>query len=205
MLIFGAVALAMPDRYQAESALVGRVRGPQDGSVYQPASKDKMFDAVNRAMNDETLARLIGLYGLYGYDVVPDRPYRLGQDPAQDIGVSAKVAEFRRDIHVGFFDPYNDHHPASQAEGVVVVMYSSGVPGLVAQVTNQIAALIGQESLKESAGTGSFRIVITSPARVPRKPYSPNRTVILLWGLAGGAFVGVTIALLRRRPLQLAR
>jgi hypothetical protein len=204
LLIFGAVALAMPDRYQAETTLVGRVREPQDGSGYQPASKQKMFDVVNRATNDEALARLIGLYGLYGYEVVPDRPYRLGQDPARDIAVSAKVAEFRRDIHVAFFDPNNDHHPASQADGVVVVTYRSAAPGLVAQLANQIASLIGQESLKESAGTGSFRIVITSPARVPHKPYRPNRTAILLWGLACGAFVGITIALFRRRPMQLA-
>ena len=105
LLIFGAVALAMPDRYQAETMLVGRVRGPQDGAVYLPASQEKMVDVVNRAMNDEALARLIGLYGLYGYQPVPDRPYRWGQDPAQDIAVSARVAEFRRDIRVGFFDP----------------------------------------------------------------------------------------------------
>jgi polysaccharide biosynthesis transport protein len=39
----------------------------------------------------------------------------------------------------------------------------------------------------------SERFVILDPAQVPEKPYSPNRPLLILAGLAGGIFVGVGV------------
>ena len=202
LLVAGGVALAMPDRYRADALVVGRVRTAQDASPV-PASKEQMWTVVNRAINDERLTRIVAGYGLYGYQVIAEHPYQQGQDPAQDLAMSEKVAQFRRDILVGAFDP-NSHRPSNGADGVVAVMYSYPIAPLTAQVANQLASAIAEEGLKESPGTGSFRIVIANPARIPEKPYRPNRMLIVVDGLAGGALLGIIIALVRRRPMQLA-
>jgi hypothetical protein len=55
-LVAGLVAFSMPDRYRGETTLVGLVRGPQDGSVYNPASNGQMSAVVARAITDESLA-----------------------------------------------------------------------------------------------------------------------------------------------------
>ncbi len=197
LLISGVVAFSMPDRYRGESTLVGRVRGPQNSSAFHPASFAQFSAVVGRVMTDEMLARMIGAYGLYGHDAVADHPYQLSQDSSQDAAMLTRVAQFRRDVRI-----------LGRPTGVLVVQYSGLVAPLAAQVANQIASLIIEENLREAkenpATPDSFRITIVNPARVPEKPYRPNRLLISLDGLAGGALIGITIALLRRRPMQLA-
>jgi hypothetical protein len=202
LLVAGGVALAMPDRYRADTLVVGRVRAAQDASPV-PASKEQMWTVVNRAINDDRLTRIVAGYGLYGYQVIAEHPYQQGQDPAQDLAMSEKVAQFRRDILVRSLE-HDSRGPSNGTHGVVTLMYSYPIAPLTAQVANQLAATIVEEGLKESAGTGSFRVVIASPARIPEKPYRPNRILIVADGLAGGALLGIIIALVRRRPMQLA-
>jgi hypothetical protein len=211
-LAAGVAALLIPDRYVAETTLVGRWRGPQDGAGNRPASDEEMNAVAARAITDDRMARIIAMYGLYGFPVSEEHPYQVGQDPAQDLAMQAKVSQFRQDIRLGLSDPNTrvaarfangSTNLVGHPNGILPVLYRSENGPLSAQVANQIAATIAQEGLKDSAGTG-FRVTIASPARVPAQPYFPNRLAIAMLGLVAGIPIGITIALVRRRSMQLA-
>jgi uncharacterized protein involved in exopolysaccharide biosynthesis len=62
-----------------------------------------------------------------------------------------------------------------------------------------------EDNLRNAPNSGGpLRVVITEPARIPQKPYRPNRAAMVELGAFVGALLGLTIALLRRPPMQLA-
>jgi hypothetical protein len=183
------VSVRLPDRYMADAEIVANF-GPNT-----PASPDQINELTNRAFAYDRLVRIIHTYHLYH-----DGASRLGTPlNSKILGLYPKsmdeaVEQIRLAIRVERTGRPNGFR----------LSFNSTEPAQAAQITNQLSSLLVDGILRNTPTSGGALKIAISPARIPEKPYRPNRPAIVTFGALCGAMLGLMIALLRRPPMQLA-
>jgi len=189
-------SLRLPDLYRADALITATAAGSN-----AQARMDQIRGLAKRRFNDATLARIIETYDLYHNGARP-RSFgafaRVVLDPAQQSkSMDEAVDQMRRNILLETTPP----------GAVLRLTFISNKPAIAAQVANQLAALMLEDSRRNAAGAESgnaLRITVRDPARIPEKPFFPGRENIVALGAFAGALLGLLISLLRPTPMQLA-
>jgi len=190
-LFAGLSAVRTPDRYEASATIAGRGRGAEGQITSQPASAEQMNALAQRGMSDKALSWIIENYNIHRYRW---GPLGLGTHPYPDM--AARIAGMRQDLRID-----------CRSGGILVLSYGGRVPALVTQVANQTASTIVEANLQARGDPPTpdwVQLTIVSPAQIPGHPESPKRKLMVAHGVAVGVLAGIAIALLRRRPMQLA-
>lgn len=185
------LSVRLPDRYMADAEIVIA------GGPNTMASPDQINELTKRAFAKDRLVKIIQSHHLYD-----DRASRLGTPLNAKIfglyprSMDEAVEQLRLAIRL---------EGTNRPNVFLRLSFNSTQPAQAASITNQLCALLVEDNFRNAPTSGgALKIVVTEPAKIPEKPYRPNRPAIVTFGAFCGALLGLMIALLRRPPMQLA-
>ena len=185
------LSLRLPDLYRGESLMM-----VYDAGTKAPASIDQVSGLTKRSLNNDHLTRVMKTYEIQDNGVRPSGLAAFAKvvlflnHPPQSLQES--VDQMRSDLKVEVI---------GSRPGLMRLTFTSNKAPIAAQITNQLAALMIEDTLKPGE---PLKLVILNPARIPAKPFFPFRAAILALGTFAGALLGLILSLFRPRPLQLA-
>lgn len=178
LLFSGFLALRTPDVYRAESLMVAG-NNPATGDF-----SGAMSSTAKGLLTDTYSERIVRTYDLYRFNM--DLPAILHLSRAPTLSMQEKVGLFRHDIKIEIV-----------RNRMIRVVYQNYHPVKAAQVANQIAGGLLEAGLSHNT---NLKFTVIDPARIPEKPFRPNRPEIVLIGVLCGLALGAMVAVLRRQP-----